>query len=71
LFEASFSSSPYSGRLSPAIYGTGIYKVKRLSSEEYVARNDLALALPDRIQDIPDGGAPAPKQTGGRASSAS
>lgn len=46
-------------------------QVKGLSSEEYAARNDLALALPDRIQAIPDGAAAAPKQTGGWASSAS
>ncbi|KAL7195509.1 hypothetical protein ACSBR1_035689 [Camellia fascicularis] len=39
--------------------------VKGLSTEELVARNDLVLALPDRIQAIPDGTAAAPKQSGG------
>ncbi|KAH7553594.1 hypothetical protein JRO89_XS12G0031200 [Xanthoceras sorbifolium] len=37
--------------------------VKGLSPEEFAARNDLVLALPDRIQAIPDGTATAPKQT--------
>lgn len=40
-------------------------QVKGLSSEEFAARNDLVHALPDRIQDIPDGTPAAPKQTGG------
>lgn len=31
----------------------------------------MVLALPDRIQAIPDGSAPAPKKTGGWAASAS
>lgn len=31
----------------------------------------MVLALPDRIQAIPDGGAAAPKQSGGWAASAS
>lgn len=35
------------------------------------ARNDLVLALPDRIQAIPDGTAPAAKQSGGWVASAS
>ncbi|KAL2520300.1 t-SNARE coiled-coil-like proteiny domain-containing protein [Forsythia ovata] len=48
----------------------GIKKVKGLSAEELVARNDLVLALLDRIQAIPDGGAAAPKQSGGWGSSA-
>ncbi|KAL2522407.1 syntaxin [Forsythia ovata] len=48
----------------------GIKKVKGLSAEELAARNDLVLALPDRIQAIPDGGAAAPKQSGGWGSSA-
>ncbi|THG08900.1 hypothetical protein TEA_021732 [Camellia sinensis var. sinensis] len=39
--------------------------VKGLSTEELAARNDLVLALPDRIQAIPDGTAAAPKQSGG------
>lgn len=46
-------------------------QVKGLSSQEFAARNDLVLALPDRIQAIPDGTPAAPKQTGGWASSAS
>lgn len=46
-------------------------QVKGLSGEELAARNDLVLALPDRIQAIPDGTAPAPKQTGGWTTSAS
>lgn len=46
-------------------------QVKGLSTEELAARNDLVLALPDRIQAIPDGAATAPKQTGGWAASAS
>jgi len=45
--------------------------VKGLSGEELAARNDLVLALPDRIQAIPDGSAPAAKQSGGWAASAS
>ncbi|KAI8004063.1 Syntaxin-71 [Camellia lanceoleosa] len=40
-------------------------QVKGLSTEELAARNDLVLALPDRIQAIPDGTAAAPKQSGG------
>lgn len=46
-------------------------QVKGLSTEELAARNDLVLALPDRILSIPDGAATAPKQTGGWAASAS
>ncbi|THG17228.1 hypothetical protein TEA_013552 [Camellia sinensis var. sinensis] len=45
--------------------------VKGLSTEELVARNDLVLALLDRIQAIPDGTAAAPKQSGGWTGSAS
>jgi SYP7 family syntaxin len=44
-------------------------QVKGLSSQEFAARNDLVLALPERIQAIPDGTPAAPKQTGGWASS--
>lgn len=44
-------------------------QVKGLSSEEFAARNDLVLALPDRISAIPDGAAAAPKQSGGWGSS--
>lgn len=39
-------------------------RVKGLSIEELAARNDLVLALPERIQSIPDG-TPAPKKNGG------
>ncbi|XP_021715757.1 syntaxin-71-like isoform X2 [Chenopodium quinoa] len=39
-------------------------RVKGLSIEELSARNDLVLALPDRIQSIPDG-TPAAKKNGG------
>ena len=46
-------------------------QVKGLSSQEFAARNDLVLALPERIQAIPDGTPAAPKQTGGWAASAS
>ncbi|CAN1142944.1 SYP71 [Linum perenne] len=46
-------------------------EVKGLSTEELTARNDLVLALPDRIQAIPDGNAAAAKQTGGWGPSAS
>ncbi|KAK9291217.1 hypothetical protein L1049_009405 [Liquidambar formosana] len=46
-------------------------KVKGLSTEQFAGRNDLVLALPDRIQAIPDGTAAAPKQSGGWVASAS
>ncbi|KAK9724072.1 hypothetical protein RND81_05G045700 [Saponaria officinalis] len=39
-------------------------RVKGLSVEELGARNDLVLALPDRINSIPDG-TPAPRKNGG------
>ncbi|CAO2824256.1 unnamed protein product [Amaranthus hypochondriacus] len=39
-------------------------RVKGLSIEELGARNDLVLALPERIQSIPDG-TPGPKKNGG------
>lgn len=55
----------------PKLQRLAIKKVKGLSTEELAARNDLVLALPDRIQAIPDGAATAPKQTGGWAASAS
>lgn len=45
--------------------------MKGLSTEELTARNDLVLALPDRIQAIPDGAPAAPKQSGGWKASAS
>ncbi|GFZ11422.1 syntaxin of plants 71 [Actinidia rufa] len=40
-------------------------QVRGLSTEEFAVRNGLVLALPDRIQAIPDGTAGAPKQPGG------
>ncbi|XP_031399081.1 syntaxin-71 [Punica granatum] len=55
----------------PKLQRLAMKKVKGLSSEEFAARSDLVLALPDRIQSIQDGTPPAPKQTGGWASSAS
>ncbi|KAF5750372.1 syntaxin-71-like [Tripterygium wilfordii] len=55
----------------PKLQRLALKKVKGLSSEEFAARNDLVLALPDRIQAIPDGTTGAPKQGGGWTSSAS
>ncbi|GKV05660.1 hypothetical protein SLEP1_g17646 [Rubroshorea leprosula] len=55
----------------PNLQRLALKKVKGLAPEEFAARNDLVLALPDRIQAIPDGTAAAPKQTGGWMSSAS
>ncbi|GLT69752.1 hypothetical protein SLA2020_418790 [Shorea laevis] len=55
----------------PKLQRLALKKVKGLSPEEFAARNDLVLALPDRIQAIPDGTAAAPKQTGGWTTSAS
>ncbi|KAK3226494.1 hypothetical protein Dsin_006356 [Dipteronia sinensis] len=55
----------------PKLQRLAMKKVKGLSTEEFAARNDLVLALPDRIQAIPDGTATAPKQSGGWTASAS
>ncbi|OIT39168.1 syntaxin-71 [Nicotiana attenuata] len=55
----------------PKLQRLAMKKVKGLSSEEFAARNDLVLALPDRINAIPDGGAVAPKQSGGWGGSGS
>ncbi|KAF5940728.1 hypothetical protein HYC85_021895 [Camellia sinensis] len=55
----------------PKLERLAMKKVKGLSTEELAARNDLVLALPDRIQAIPDGTAAAPKQSGGWTGSAS
>ncbi|CAL5415678.1 unnamed protein product [Camellia sinensis] len=55
----------------PKLERLAIKKVKGLSTEELAARNDLVLALPDRIQAILDGTAAAPKQSGGWTGSAS
>ncbi|KAG6769815.1 hypothetical protein POTOM_025480 [Populus tomentosa] len=54
----------------PKLQRLAIKKVKGLSTEELAARNDLVLALPDRIQAIPDGSSAALKQTGGWGTSA-
>lgn len=53
----------------PKLQRLAVKKVKGISIEDMAARNDLVLALPDRIQAIPDGTA-APKQGGGWMSSA-
>ncbi|PPS19275.1 hypothetical protein GOBAR_AA01292 [Gossypium barbadense] len=53
----------------PKLQRLAVKKVKGISTEEMAARNDLVLALPDRIQAIPDGTADT-KQTGGWMSSA-
>ncbi|KAF8042497.1 hypothetical protein BT93_A0968 [Corymbia citriodora subsp. variegata] len=55
----------------PKLQRLAMKKVKGLSSEEFAARADLVLALPDRIESIPDGTAPAPKKAGGWTTSAS
>ncbi|XP_044474220.1 syntaxin-71-like [Mangifera indica] len=55
----------------PKLQRLAMKRVKGLSTEEFAARNDLVLALPNRIQAIPDGTAAAPKQTGGWSTSAS
>ncbi|XP_040869724.1 syntaxin-71-like isoform X2 [Glycine max] len=55
----------------PKLQRLAMKKVKGLSSQEFAARNDLALALPDRIQAIPDGTPAASKQSGSWAASAS
>ncbi|KAL9675870.1 hypothetical protein QQ045_004078 [Rhodiola kirilowii] len=49
----------------PKLERLAIKKVKGISGEEYAARQDLVHALPERIQSIPDGTPPAPKQSGG------
>ncbi|VVA31232.1 PREDICTED: syntaxin-71 [Prunus dulcis] len=46
-------------------------KVKGLSKEDLETRNDLVLALPERIQEIPDGSETAATKAGGWATSAS
>lgn len=46
-------------------------QVKGLSKEELSTRNDLVLALPDRIQSIPDGSTNGAKATGSWTASAS
>lgn len=54
----------------PKLQRLAVKKVKGLSTEELTTRNDLVLALPDRIQAIPDGSAPAPKSSFGWGTSA-
>ncbi|XP_047307904.1 syntaxin-71 [Impatiens glandulifera] len=55
----------------PKLQRLAMKKVKGLPSEEFAARSDLVLALPERIQAIPDG-TPAPsKQSGAWTGSAS
>ncbi|KAL3642563.1 Syntaxin-71 [Castilleja foliolosa] len=49
----------------PKLQRLAVKKVKGLSTEEFAVRNDLVLALPARIQAIPDGSAAAPKSSGG------
>ncbi|POO01631.1 t-SNARE [Trema orientale] len=55
----------------PKLQRLALKKVRGLSTEELAARNDLVLALPDRIQAIPDGTPAAKKQGGGWTASAS
>ncbi|KZV25203.1 syntaxin-71-like [Dorcoceras hygrometricum] len=54
----------------PKLQRLAVKKVKGLSTEELTTRNDLVLALPDRILAIPDGSAPAPKSSFGWGTSA-
>lgn len=49
----------------PKLQRLAVKKVKGLSGEELAARNDLVLALPDRINAIPDGSSAPPKQSRG------
>ncbi|KAJ8642954.1 hypothetical protein MRB53_004702 [Persea americana] len=55
----------------PKLQRLALKKVKGLTQEELAARNDLVLALPERIEAIPDGTAAGPKQTGHWTASAS
>ncbi|KAJ4977712.1 hypothetical protein NE237_008492 [Protea cynaroides] len=55
----------------PKLQRLAIKKVSGLTKEEIAVRQELVLALPERIQEIPDGNANAPKKTGGWAASAS
>ncbi|KAJ8505983.1 hypothetical protein OPV22_006869 [Ensete ventricosum] len=48
----------------PKLQRLAVKNVKGLSKEELATRNDLVLALPDRIQSIPDGSTNGSKQTG-------
>ncbi|ONK80814.1 uncharacterized protein A4U43_C01F22060 [Asparagus officinalis] len=55
----------------PKLQRLALKKVKGLSKEELATRNDLVLALPERIQSIPDGTANVAKQGGGWVASGS
>ncbi|BBH06010.1 syntaxin of plants 71 [Prunus dulcis] len=46
----------------PKLQRLAVKKVKGLSTQDFAARNDLVHALPDRIQDIPDGTPFAPNK---------
>ncbi|KAL5981415.1 Syntaxin-71 [Asimina triloba] len=48
----------------PKLQRLAVKKVKGLSKEELATRSDLVLALPERIQAIPDGSSTAAKQGG-------
>lgn len=54
--------------VDPEMY---LSQVKGLSKEELAMRNDLVVALPERIQSIPDGSATGTKQTSSWTASAS
>ncbi|CAH8391365.1 unnamed protein product [Eruca vesicaria subsp. sativa] len=47
----------------PKLQRLAVKRVKGLTTEELAARNDLVLALPARIEAIPDGTAGGPKST--------
>ncbi|KAA0044019.1 syntaxin-71 [Cucumis melo var. makuwa] len=55
----------------PKLQRLAVKRVKGLSTEDLTTRNDLVLALPDRIQAIPDGTVTTTKNNGGWTSSAS
>nr|DAD26146.1 TPA_asm: hypothetical protein HUJ06_027614 [Nelumbo nucifera] len=55
----------------PKLQRLAVKKVKGLTKEELATRNDLVLALPERIQAIPDGTSAPGKKTGGRSTSVS
>ncbi|KAK2996257.1 hypothetical protein RJ639_026210, partial [Escallonia herrerae] len=55
----------------PKLQKLAMKKVKGISSEELAVRNDMVLALPERIQAIRDGTTTAANQIGGWAASAS
>ncbi|OAY83761.1 Syntaxin-71 [Ananas comosus] len=55
----------------PKLQRLALKKVKGLSKEELAMRNDLVVALPERIQSIPDGSATGTKQTSSWTASAS